>query len=44
MTSKVTKGHLKISNYLSLRYIFCLTPNLFKTFKNVKIKKTQFFL
>ena len=30
---KVTKGNLKISNLLFLRYIFCLQPNLLKTFQ-----------
>ena len=36
MTSKVI---LKFQNYLFLQYICCLTPNIFKTFKNVNIMR-----
>ena len=33
---KVTKGFLKFQNYLFPRCIFCLTPNIFKTFQECK--------
>ena len=43
MSLKVTKSHLKISKSSFLCYIFCLTPNLFKTFRNINNIKTQIF-
>ena len=38
MISEVIKGDIKF-----LKYIFCLTPNLFKTFQDANIMKTQIF-
>ena len=46
MTSKVIRGHkslLKITKSSYSAIFFCLSPNLFKTFKNVNIMKTQIF-
>ena len=41
---KVTYSYLKISKSSFLRFIICLTPNLFqKLFKNINIMKTQIF-
>ena len=40
MISDVIKGHIrlfKISNPLFLRFIFCLTPNLLKTFQECQL-------